>query len=64
MAQAVQDALTSGQTNLYSSLHEELERELLRQTLLKFGGNQVQTAKRLGISRNGLRAKMRVYGLE
>jgi DNA-binding protein Fis len=41
-----------------------LDSELLRMTLAECGGNQVQTARRLGISRNGLRAKLRTLGLE
>jgi len=60
---AVELAIESGQSNLLAFLTETLERELLRRTLSECGGNQVQTAKRLGISRNGLRAKMRAYDL-
>jgi DNA-binding NtrC family response regulator len=41
-----------------------LDLELLRQALAESNGNQVQTARRLGISRNGLRAKMQALGLE
>jgi DNA-binding NtrC family response regulator len=61
---AVQAALASGQADLHQSLHETLDRELLRATLAECQGNQVQAARRLGISRNGLRAKMRALGLE
>jgi DNA-binding protein Fis len=41
-----------------------LDRELLRTTLAECEGNQVRAARRLGISRNGLRAKMRIHGLQ
>lgn len=61
---AVQAAIASGQANLYPALHDMLDLELLRMTLAQCAGNQVQTARRLGISRNGLRAKMQALGLE
>ena len=64
LAQAVKAALASGQANLHKSLHDSLDAELLRMTLADYGGNQVQTARRLGLSRNGLRARMRALGLE
>jgi DNA-binding NtrC family response regulator len=64
IARAVQAALASGQADLHQSLHETLDRELLRAILAECQGNQVQAARRLGISRNGLRAKMRALGLE
>ena len=64
IAQAVKAALTSGQANLHDALHEMLDGELLRMAFAECGGNQVQTARRLGLSRNGLRAKMRALGLE
>lgn len=61
---AVKAALASGDANLNQILHDLLDSELLRMTLAECGGNQVQTARRLGISRNGLRAKLRTLGLE
>jgi DNA-binding NtrC family response regulator len=61
---AVQASLASGEPDLYHRLTETLERELIRETLAACGGNQVQTARRLGLSRNGLRSKMQAYGLE
>ncbi|MBW3597429.1 MAG: sigma-54 dependent transcriptional regulator [Planctomycetes bacterium] len=64
IAQGVRAALAANETNLYHRLHDIWERELIRQTLAACGGNQVQTARRLGISRNGLRAKMQAHGLE
>jgi DNA-binding NtrC family response regulator len=64
LARAVQAALTTGQPNLHQSLHDALDMELLRRTLAECNGNQVQTARRLGLSRNGLRARLRALGLE
>ncbi|HET6882002.1 MAG TPA: sigma-54 dependent transcriptional regulator [Pirellulales bacterium] len=64
LARAVQAALVSGQADLHQSLHDALDVELLRSTLAECGGNQVQTSRRLGLSRNGLRARMRALGLE
>jgi DNA-binding NtrC family response regulator len=64
IARAVNAALASDQPNLHEALHEMLDGELLRMALAACGGNQVQTARRLGLSRNGLRAKMRTLGLE
>jgi two-component system nitrogen regulation response regulator GlnG len=61
---AVKAALATGEANLNQSLHDLLDGALLRMALAECGGNQVKTARRLGISRNGLRAKMRTYGLE
>jgi sigma-54-specific transcriptional regulator len=64
VAKAVKAALASTDENIYESLHNMLDLELLRQVLAECNGNQVQTARRLGISRNGLRAKMEALGLE
>jgi DNA-binding NtrC family response regulator len=64
IAQAVRTAVASGGENLYESLHGILDLELLRLVLAECDGNQVQAARRLGISRNGLRAKMEALGLE
>lgn len=49
------------------SLHaavEELERQLIREALQANGQNRVQTARKLGLSRQGLLKKMRRYGIE
>jgi DNA-binding NtrC family response regulator len=63
LARAARLAIDSGQADLYQHLHTLLERELLRLTLDACGNNQVQTAKRLGLSRGGLRAKMQAHGM-
>ncbi|MDA2937750.1 sigma-54 dependent transcriptional regulator [Acidobacteria bacterium AH-259-A15] len=44
--------------NLY-----EVERELIRQALIKAGGNQTQASRLLSITRDTLRYKMKKYGL-
>jgi DNA-binding NtrC family response regulator len=64
LTRAVLAALASGQPNIHQSLHDALDKELLHRTLAECAGNQVQTARRLGLSRNGLRARMRALGLE
>ena len=62
--QAVGWALGNGRGNLYSMLHDLLERELIEASLKELDGNQAQVAKRLGIARNTLRARIQQYGLE
>ena len=50
-----------------SSLHEavaEFEQDMIREALKKCQHNQVQTAKFLGLSRQGLIKKMRRYGIK
>jgi len=61
LKRAIELALESGQTNLYPRLRELLERELLRLALSRFGGNQVQAAKTLGIARSTLWRWMQDY---
>jgi DNA-binding NtrC family response regulator len=63
-ARGVQAAIAVGDADLYQRLHDLWEKELIQQTLEACGGNQVHTARRLGISRNGLRSKMQAHGLE
>jgi DNA-binding NtrC family response regulator len=43
---------------------EEMERELIRRTLLHEGGHRLRTARILGIGERTLRRKIRSYGLE
>lgn len=43
---------------LYSCLIKEMERPLIKETLRRLKGNQVQAAKLLGINRNTLRRKI------
>jgi len=43
---------------------EEVEKEILRESLLRHDGNQSQTSKYLGITRSALIYRMQKYGLE
>ncbi|TSA26287.1 MAG: sigma-54-dependent Fis family transcriptional regulator [Bacteroidetes bacterium] len=49
--------------NLYRQVIDQAEKELLRQTLIHTRGNQVKTAKLLGISRVMLHHRMKKYSL-
>jgi two-component system nitrogen regulation response regulator GlnG len=55
--------LEEGTTALSTEAHQQLDRMLLRLALQHTGGNQVQAARILGISRQTLRAKTREFGL-
>src|SRR5262249_12498774 len=55
--------LEEGSTTLSAEAHQHLDRLLLRLALRHTGGNQVQAARVLGISRPTLRAKSREFGL-
>jgi Fis family transcriptional regulator len=48
--------------NLYKLIMNKAEKPLLNQILKRTGGNQVHAAKILGINRNTLRKKMKLYG--
>lgn len=61
---AVRWALQTGRTNLYSVLHDMLERELIKLAMVELDGNQTQVAKRLGMARNTLHSRVQTYGLE
>ncbi len=63
LASAVKAAVAAGQDDLHQALHDALDAELLRAVLAECDGNQVWAARRLGMSRNGLRARMRALGL-
>ena len=49
--------------NLHSLIMKKVEKPLLAQILKRTGGNQVHASKILGINRNTLRKKMKMYGL-
>ena len=49
--------------NVHDLLMSKVEKPLLVQILRRVGGNQVQAAKILGINRNTLRKKIKLYGL-
>lgn len=49
--------------NLHELIMTKVEKPLLAQILRRTGGNQVHAAKILGINRNTLRKKIKMYGL-
>jgi two-component system nitrogen regulation response regulator GlnG len=55
--------LEEGTTALSTEAHQQLDRLLMRMALRHTGGNQVQAARMLGISRQTLRVKARELGL-
>jgi two-component system nitrogen regulation response regulator GlnG len=55
--------LDEGTSSLSAEAHQHLDRILLRLALRHTGGNQLQAARLLGISRQTLRAKTREFGL-
>jgi len=59
MDSLVEKLLSSGK----ASLIEDMERLLIGRALEKLNGNQLQTAKLLGITRNTLRSRIEKYGL-
>src|SRR5690606_35701493 len=54
--------LRGGQT--LASVVDDLERDLIRETLLRHRGNISETARSLGLTRRGLYLKLRRLGLE
>src|SRR5206468_10289479 len=55
--------IAAGSENLYAEAIERLEREVLVRVLQHTGGNQVQAARILGITRGSLRTKIRALGI-
>lgn len=55
--------LAEGQSDLYRKLMNSVDHAILEETMRHFGGNQLQAAERLGISRMTLRNKLRALGL-
>lgn len=49
--------------NLYSLIMRKMEKPLLNQILRRTGGNQVHASRILGINRNTLRKKMKLFSL-
>ena len=49
--------------NLHELIIKKVEKPLLAQILRRTGSNQVHAARILGINRNTLRKKMKMYGL-
>jgi DNA-binding NtrC family response regulator len=55
--------LAAGSADLYAESLQQLERHLLTRVLNHTGGNQLQAARILGITRGSLRTKIRALGL-
>lgn len=49
--------------NLHHIIMRRVEKPLLRQVMKRTGGNQVHAARILGINRNTLRKKIKIYDL-
>jgi two-component system, NtrC family, response regulator AtoC len=56
--------LASPKADLYAEAHRQLDRLLLARVLEETGGNQRESARRLGIARETLRGKLRELGLQ
>jgi two-component system nitrogen regulation response regulator GlnG len=56
--------LESDKVDLYTEAHRQFDRLLLTRVLEETGGNQQQAARRLGISRDTLRRRLRELGLQ
>ena len=59
----IEARLAAGAQELYAEALERLERLLLTRVLQQTGGNQLQAAKILGITRGSLRTKIRDLGI-
>ena len=59
----VAERLQGGSSDLYAEALGLMERRLLTAVLRHTGGNQLQAAKVLGITRGSLRTKLRELGL-
>ncbi len=55
--------LAAGSEDLHAEMLEIVERHLLTRVLNFTGGNQVQAARILGITRGSLRTKIRALGI-
>jgi two-component system nitrogen regulation response regulator GlnG len=61
--QYVGEKIRSGTENLYAEALDRMEREVLVRVLRHTGGNQLQAARILGITRGSLRNKIRSHGI-
>ena len=55
----IQERIAAGSEDLYAECLAQMERRLLTRILQHTGGNQVQAARTLGITRGSLRTKIR-----
>ncbi len=63
LAQFVEERVAAGSEDLYAEALRRMERILLTRVLQHTGGNQLQAAKVLGITRGSLRNKIREQGI-
>jgi two-component system nitrogen regulation response regulator GlnG len=63
LEQFIDEQIQAGTENLHEESVRRLERLLLTRVLQRTGGNQVQAAKMLGITRGSLRTKIRDLGI-
>jgi len=61
---AVDWAWATDQKPLWDTLHDLLERELLKAALARLNGNQTEVADRLGMARGTVIKRMQKYGLK
>ena len=59
----VRELLRRGETDIYRIVHAEVDKHLLETILNYVGGNQLEAAALLGISRTTLRARLRTLGM-
>jgi len=59
----VGERIASGSETVYAEALARMEREVLMRVLTHTGGNQLQAAKLLGITRGSLRTKIRALGI-
>ena len=60
---SIREQLEAGSNDLYAEALAVMERQLVTAILRHVGGNQLQAAKILGITRGSLRNKMRTLGI-
>jgi two-component system, NtrC family, response regulator AtoC len=59
----IEDRIAGGSEDLYAECLSQMERRLLSRVLQHTGGNQVQAARILGITRGSLRTKIRALNI-
>ena len=63
LLELVETKVSAGETNLYERVIDETEKLLLTRVLRMTGGNQVEAAKILGITRTTVRSKILKLGI-
>lgn len=60
----VNERIAEGSENIYAEAVEQMEREVIPRILKHTGGNQLQSARMLGIARNSLRSRIRTLRIQ